>query len=263
LLGDGLIEIYAQGNDPSCQEELCNIEKLCHYIVTTSTDPSLTALDVLAQVADKQRGDSDKDNCRSVDFQEMLQELAQPVVKGFGWRSWLWQTCTEVGFYQTCTHETCPYAMHYHTVDQDLKICQAAYNITNVYENVQATRDYYGGLEISAGSRLLSVNGNVDPWSVLGLHTSPKYSLPVQMVAGASHHFWTHQVKETDAPEIQEIREYIYSVVMDWLGIETVALQEQDTNTKRIEVSRPQDRNAANTGLRGTQDDVDRASISA
>jgi hypothetical protein len=39
------------------------------------------------------------------------------------------------------------------------------------------------------------------------------------MVAGASHHAWTHAVKDTDALEIIQIREYIYSCVMDWLGI--------------------------------------------
>ena len=41
-------------------------------------------------------------------------------------------------------------------------------------------------------------------------------------MAGASHHFWTHPVLETDAPEIQQIREYIYSVVMDWIGVKVV-----------------------------------------
>jgi thymus-specific serine protease len=104
----------------------------------------------------------------------------------------------------------------------DLEICKVAYNITNVYENVQATKDYYGGLDISNGSRVLSVNGNVDPWSVLGLQESPKYTLPVKIVNGASHHFWTHSVQDTDATEVVEIREYIYSVVLDWLGIESM-----------------------------------------
>ena len=96
--------------------------------------------------------------------------------------------------------------------------------MTNVYKNVQSTKDFYGGLDISAASRVLSVNGNVDPWSVLGLKESPKYSLPVQLVPGASHHFWTHKVKDTDAPEIVAVRQYIYSVVMSWLGIENTTL---------------------------------------
>jgi hypothetical protein len=232
FLGDGLIELYVQGNDPSCQDELCNIERLCSYMIETkNSSPGKTNLDVLVDVAKVQRGDDS--GCRSIDFQEMLNELAQPIIDEGGWRSWLWQTCTEVGFYQTCIHETCPYSTHFHTVDQDLAICQAAYNITNVYENVQSTRDYYGGLDISSGSRVLTVNGDVDPWSVLGLHESPKYSLPVEMVAGASHHFWTHEIKDTDAPEIQRIRSYIYSTVMDWLGIDDTELKNKQIAQKQ------------------------------
>jgi hypothetical protein len=57
------------------------------------------------------------------------------------------------------------------------------------------------------------------------------------MVQGASHHFWTHQVKETDGIEVERIREYIYSVVMDWLDIDSAA---RYMNTKD---SRPQERN--------------------
>lgn len=53
-----------------------------------------------------------------------------------------------------------------------------------------------------------------------GLKKSPKYSLPVQLVDGASHHFWTHPVRPTDAVEVVQIREYIYSVVMEWLEVE-------------------------------------------
>ena len=232
FLGDGLIEIYVQGNDPSCDEELCNIERLCSFMIESKAANSTRSnLDILVDVAMAQRdGDTE---CLSIDFQELLIELAKPVVEYGGWRSWLWQTCTEVGFYQTCIHETCPYATHFHTVDQDLAICQAAYNITNVYENVQATRDYYGGLDISSGSRILTVNGNVDPWSVLGLHESPKYSLPVEMVPGASHHFWTHEIKDTDAPEIQHIREYIYMTVMTWLGVDETMKANQRTARKQ------------------------------
>ena len=100
------------------------------------------------------------------------------------------------------------------------RLASYAFDVTNVYDNVQASLDHCGGLDISGGSRVLSVNGNIDPWSVLGLKKSPKYSLPVQLVDGASHHFWTHPVRSTDAVEIVQIREYIDAVVMEWLEVE-------------------------------------------
>jgi hypothetical protein len=223
LLGDGLIDIPAQGNDPSCTEPSCpNIATLCDTLITAANKSNVTALQVLAyykRASQQQQQRVDDDECTPVDWNDMLIELSRPEVSDEGWRSWLWQTCTEVGFYQTCD-ETCPYASFFHLVDMDLEICRVAFNVTNVYDNVQASLDHYGGLDISGGSRVLSVNGNVDPWSVLGLQKSPKYSLPVQLVDGASHHFWTHPVKPTDAVEIVQIRAYIYSVVMEWLGVE-------------------------------------------
>ena len=229
LLGDGLIHIPAQSNDPSCDgddDSLCDIGRLCGYMTekfadSGDGDSQRTELEILADVAvNKQRRDeAESTGCMTVDWQETLKELAKPHADSFGTRSWLWQTCTEFGFYQTC-QEDCPYASFYHLVDMDLEICKFAYNITNVYENVQSSIDYYGGLDIaSGGSRVLSVNGDVDPWSMLGLTESPKYSLPTAMVKGASHHFWTHPVKDTDSTEVQHVREYIYSVIKDWLDI--------------------------------------------
>ena len=106
-----------------------------------------------------------------------------------------------MGFYQTCLDD-CPFASHYHQVDQDLDICSRIFNISNVYENVQASLDHYGGKNFidTDATNILSINGNVDPWSVLGLqeNDSTSFKLPVKMVEGASHHFWTHAVKDTD-----------------------------------------------------------------
>jgi thymus-specific serine protease len=243
LLGDGLIDIPAQGNDPSCSgDDLCNIDKLCQFMIhelelataasasfdTTYGDHYVTThpeLEVLAKVAQEQRQyavQQTDENCLSVDFQAMLEEVTNTDIDGFGWRSWLYQTCSEFGFYQTCGDD-CPFASHFHNIDLDLEICEKAFNITTVYDNVQATLDRYGGLDIvnTDASRILSVNGNVDPWSVLALSKNDerKYSLPIRVVDGASHHFWTHPVKETDAPEIVQAREFIYSVIQDWIGI--------------------------------------------
>jgi serine protease 16 len=269
-LGDGLINIPSQGNDPSCTEnEICNIAGLCKFMVreyksmnTKSSnnneekyDPPVTniELEVLAKVAQKQYNqeqrrnnqlnemqlqlqtqmltrdkfeqsklNQDDDDCTNVDYDAYIEFFASEEIKPGGSRSWLYQTCAEFGFYQTCLDD-CPFASHYHEIDFDIEFCSHIFNITNVYDNVQASLDYYGGKEFinTDASNILTINGNVDPWSVLGLEEddSTNYKLPVKMVTGASHHAWTHAVKDTDALEIIQIREYIYSCVMDWLGI--------------------------------------------
>ena len=270
LLGDGLINIMSQGNDPSCSgDDLCNIAGLCRFMTTQmeqltveywnggdDDDDKNLELQVLAKVAQKQYAqmrhvdstnhrqqlklnrpkllDSpqlyDDDNCLNIEYNDMIQEMSSEVVEPFGMRSWIWQTCTEFGFYQTCG-DNCPFASHFHSIDMDLEICSLLFNIssTDVYDNVQSSLDQYGGKDFltSGASNILTVNGNVDPWSVLGLEESDStsYKLPVKMVPGASHHFWTHPVKDTDAVEIVQIREYIHSTVMTWLGMEAIDVE--------------------------------------
>jgi len=262
LLGDGLINIMSQSNDPSCREsELCNIAGLCRYIIEQvdelqgkiGSEENFTELEVLAKTAQKQydlrrelgnklgtqqqyqqvntkqrlleKFQNGDDNCINVDYDEMIHAFSSEVIEPSGMRSWLWQTCTEFGFYATCTDD-CPFASYFHSIDMDLEICSRLFNISSdsVYDNVQASIDHYGGKAFlnSGASNILTINGNVDPWSVLGLEESDStsYLLPVKMVDGASHHFWTHPVMDTDAIEILKIREYIYSCVMNWLGIE-------------------------------------------
>ncbi|CAM9582188.1 unnamed protein product, partial [Discosporangium mesarthrocarpum] len=63
-------------------------------------------------------------------------------------RAWLYQTCTEFGFYQTCEVGTrCPFTQGLHTLDKDLQLCQDAFGILpdQVKGQVQLTNLYYGG----------------------------------------------------------------------------------------------------------------------
>lgn len=178
-------------------------------------ETNMTEIDILAAVASKQRA---SDECLEVDWNKTLVELSKPVVTNGGWRSWLWQTCTEFGFYQTCEDEHCPYASSYHRIDIDLEICKVAFNVMDVYENIEASINYYGGLDVNGGSRVLFINGDVDPWSALGLLNSTDRELPAVVVPGASHHAWTHSIRATDSKEIADARETIYSTVTCWLG---------------------------------------------
>ena len=125
LLGDGLINIPAQSNDPSCGDDaLCNIAGLCEYmekefeksskessrdrqqryVHDNIEDPAkMSELDVLAKVAKHQRSSErrrffmysqetdenvidDDDDCMEVDFQAMIAEWNKTSVEPFGWR---------------------------------------------------------------------------------------------------------------------------------------------------------------------------------
>ena len=73
------------------------------------------------------------------------------------------------------------------------------------------------------GSRVLFVNGEVDPWkaaSILPVDTPPSHLLPTMEVGGASHHQWTHPPQPTDSPELLRARESITRQVGVWLSEE-------------------------------------------
>jgi len=233
FLGDGVIFVPAQSNDPSCTDKICNIEHLCSSLLAAK-EISGNNVDALAAIAKVQRngGDStENDTCYEVDWERTIAYLSSDEAMEEGTRSWLWQTCTEFGFYQTCeTDSDCPYGKGHHRLSMDLEICSRAFGVAenSVWKNVQESNEQYGGWDIES-SRILFVNGEVDPWSMLSVDLDHGRSaeLPTIWVEGASHHFWTHPASENDGNNIVEARRAIHRQVIDWLGL----VDEFDSNS--------------------------------
>lgn len=227
FVGSGVRDRDLQSNDPACTEPLCNVQSLCTALINMTTvnnqnnSSPLSPMDALAVMVHVDRATMNKTDCLDIDWQASLNYLSDPILgQPGGMRSWMWQTCTEVGFYQTCErNSTCPYARGWHLLSQDLDICETAFDVTpqQVAKNVQDTNEYYGGWNFQA-TRVLSVTGSIDPWSEMALRkTHSKASLPIYYVPGASHHYWTHPVKETDGKEIQQAREIIFTTLRGWI----------------------------------------------
>lgn len=202
---------------------------MCAFAESRKTANSTKASwEVLAEMARQQRR---SDECMSIDWNGTLSYIADPHrgMRG-GLRSWLWQTCSEFGFYQTCEMGSqCPYGRGYHPLEHDFEVCRYAFGIGSdeVEANVQQTLEYYGSTELKGGSRIVSVNGNVDPWSTLARTSDAGSSvfnenvlLPVYNVVGASHHFWTHPAKATDSSHVKEARSFIHDTVLGWLAVD-------------------------------------------
>jgi hypothetical protein len=226
FLGDGMVFFDVQENDPSCTEPLCNIEKFCGNI-TQEAQNGEPPLEILGRISrDMEGGGGDDGRCKDISWEGMMEYLSRvdPGAQRSGVRSWLWQTCTEVGFYQTCEVGTnCPFGRGHHTIDADFEICQRVFGIEPefVRENVEETLRTYGGWNISS-DRILSVNGDIDPWSIQSLSASGRSEkegdrLPSYWSIGASHHYWTHEVKGTDGFGIMRTRDIIYNWVISVL----------------------------------------------
>ncbi|KAL7535004.1 hypothetical protein ACHAXR_008154 [Thalassiosira sp. AJA248-18] len=247
FVGDGLIKIPAQENDPSCKGEVCNIKGLCGSIVAErKSNPGQSSMEILASISKLQGKEKKENSCTEVDWKGFLEWFKTPTTQNANDRSWLYQTCSEFGFYQTCNHDsTCLYGRGYHDISQDLEFCQVVFGIEpeTVRKNVESTLTYYGGWSLtpntgeqvgpsSGGSnmlgngedngqkRIISVTGTVDPWTELALtEKMANKDHPSISVRGASHHFWTHKTEDSDSDSIVGARQTIYDTLSDWLGV--------------------------------------------
>jgi hypothetical protein len=209
--GNGVVYIPVQSNDPSCTSANCDIGSICKLL----TDETIgTPLDRLASLSAAMNP-----ACISANYDSMIQFWANPANPD---RTWLYQTCTEWGFYQTCeTGSQCPYTQGLHTIDVDLEICQTAFGISGdaVYKQIANTQAIYGGDKIQS-SRIMFTNGEIDPWHANSVLVPPNAQEPTLWVKGASHHFWTHEPLPTDSQEVVAARQQIFSQVKSWLNIE-------------------------------------------
>lgn len=203
--GNGVVYLPVQSNDPACATPYCNIEKVCDLMVDTSIG---SPLDRLVSLHKAQSGGA----CTVVSHDLVMKALAEPTNPE---RAWLYQTCNEWGFYQTCpVGSSCPYVQGLHTVDSDYEMCQQSFNISqsSVDDNIEFANAMYGGKNIQ-GTRIMYPNGEIDPWSSLGVLESPNDQEPVLWVKGASHHFWTHTSLPSDDQYVIQAREAIWNQV--------------------------------------------------
>jgi hypothetical protein len=237
-----------QGNDPGCSDRGCNISSICADFMTNEAlgDPvdRLAALSAL-QLGREERPARDRvtgEPCLEASYEAVvLAPLRNTTLAGGGDRVWTWQTCTEYGFYQTCEPGSgCPFAQDVvgpaaNSLQSYLDQCDAAFGTAagtfaeaDVAASVAFSNLWSGGWN-PASSRVLYVNGEIDPWhsqSVLPGNREFGKVLPVGpagsglaalMVEGSSHHYWTHATG-VQSPPIVQARELIFAQVKAWLA---------------------------------------------
>ncbi|CAJ0954324.1 unnamed protein product, partial [Mesorhabditis belari] len=105
-------------------------------------------------------------------------------------RSWIWQTCTEFGYYQSTDYTpgvfgaTSPLSLSINTC---IDIYGSQFTADYINKAVKDTNDYYGGTDGYSGTNVVLPNGDLDPWHALGRYRSDHYSQVTYLVEGGSH----------------------------------------------------------------------------
>ncbi len=184
-LSNTLSEIFpAQSNDPLCDTRLypaCNIAAVCRDMTNATLGNPLQRLSHVA-------ANAFSGSCIDANATADVQGLVNTTIEGGGDRTWFYQTCTEFAFYQTCDPDSqCIFTTspHYNDIESYQSQCMLAFSINSSLTQaaVLESNNYYGGWQ-PQGSRVIFVNGVIDPWRALSIQ-KPLPTFPALLVAGA------------------------------------------------------------------------------
>ncbi|EPQ09438.1 Thymus-specific serine protease [Myotis brandtii] len=159
--------------------------------------------------------------CLSFSRAETLAQLrvTEPQVSGVGDRQWLYQTCTEFGFYVTCEDPTCPFS-RLPALPSQLELCEQVFGLST-WSTVQAvaqTNSYYGG-QTPVATQVLFVNGDMDPWHVLSVTQDLGPSVSALLIPNASHCLDMAPERPSDTPSLRLGRQSILQQLQTWLKL--------------------------------------------
>ncbi|XP_042540313.1 thymus-specific serine protease [Dipodomys spectabilis] len=157
--------------------------------------------------------------CLSFSRSETVTQLraTEPQVSGVGDRQWLYQTCTEFGFYVTCEHPGCPFSP-LPALPSHLDLCEQVFGLSasSVAQAVAQTNSYYGG-QTPGATQVLFVNGDTDPWHALSVTQDLGASELVLLIPNASHCLDMASERSSDSAGLRLGRQRIIQQLQTWL----------------------------------------------
>ncbi|PAV89423.1 hypothetical protein WR25_11937 [Diploscapter pachys] len=140
-------------------------------------------------------------------------------------RSFIWQTCTEFGWFQTSNSPTAGSWLGgqnnlpaSYFIKQCADIFKLDINADYVNQVVGNTNSYYGGKDMSDASYIILPSGTFDPWSALGKLTSTNQNIVPVVMEGASHCQDMIAATAQDSAALTSGRAKIQSTLLGWLG---------------------------------------------
>ncbi|XP_064612363.1 thymus-specific serine protease-like [Liolophura sinensis] len=210
----GIIMGIAQYNN---QVQFQNITTFCKYMTQASQKPYQN----LVKYNEKLLSMSGR-KCADNSWSGFLASLSNTTVDrsgfGVGLRQWLYQTCTQFGYYQTCdTNTTCPFS-RFMDLDSNTVICEEIFEIpaAEVAKRVTFTNEFYGSNRPS-GSRIIFVNGSIDPWHALSVLKNLADEEIAVFINGTSHCQNMGSNRPGDAAALRAARMEIDTIVGKWL----------------------------------------------
>ncbi|CAI2367735.1 unnamed protein product [Moneuplotes crassus] len=132
-------------------------------------------------------------------------------------RQWTYQFCSNLGYFQTPSHDT--YAMRSKQVDVDYwrGVCKNVFGI-DIFPNTEAWNNRYGGKEL-VSTKIIFTNGGEDPWqhSSVTQSDNPTFHTFVIDCDDCAHCVDLHGDYPEDDPLLTDARAQITDIFSSWI----------------------------------------------
>ncbi|TRY70321.1 hypothetical protein TCAL_08250 [Tigriopus californicus] len=138
---------------------------------------------------------------------------------GVGGRQWLYQTCTEFGWYQSSDQPGHPYTPYFpieFLEKQCTDIFGSKYDLALLQKGIDQTNIMYGGKDIQV-SNVIFVHGSIDPWHAMGITKDISDQTKAIFIQGTAHCANMYPESPEDPPQLKMARTKIFGMIQDWL----------------------------------------------
>ncbi|NP_001089218.1 uncharacterized protein LOC734265 precursor [Xenopus laevis] len=209
-----LADIFMGAVQYNGMSPISNVQNICQ-LMTTKDNSAYEGLRSVNKMYMNSMGLS----CISNSHAKSVADLSSTKLSliGVGERQWYYQTCTEFGYYQTCEDPSCPFSPLI-TLKSQLDLCFQIFQVPteSVLQSVQFTNEFYGA-DFPKSSRIIFVNGDVDPWHALSVLKNQSRSEIAIFINGTSHCANMNPSSTSDPLSLQEARKEIATQVATWL----------------------------------------------
>lgn len=194
------------------------IETVCGIMMNQSQGSPVTSYATINSMILDIQGEK----CLDHTYNSMINELQDTSWENntdVGGRSWIYQTCTEFGFYQSSDSENQPFGDEFPLeffIHQCQDIFGPRFSLTLLESGVKRTNTLYGGRNLKV-TRVVFPNGSIDPWHALGITDDLSAEAKAIFINGTAHCAIMYPASTSDPPQLTQAREQVFHLINHWL----------------------------------------------
>lgn len=213
-----------QYNKDNRNESSVSIDTMCNILVDEKVGIPVHRLADVSNLLLK----NNNEKCLDYKYTKMVEEMRNITwadQKYPGGRQWMYQTCTEFGFFQTSTARPYLFSETF-PVDFFIQQCVDIFGprfAHTVDPGVERTNTIFGALDLpNVVSNVVFIHGTIDPWHALGILKSSNPNAPAIYINGTAHCANVYPPSKGDLPQLILARKQVGQLINSWLQTNNV-----------------------------------------